>query len=48
VRLRSTYSTRTIRDGAAYRQGAQAGGRVALDRPVTSGGGTRSLRGTRG
>jgi hypothetical protein len=34
IRLRTSYTTRTVRDGAAYRNGMDAGGRVKLDRPV--------------
>jgi hypothetical protein len=34
IRLRTSYTTRTVRDGAAYRNGMEAGGRVNLERPV--------------
>nr|WP_245211823.1 DUF2786 domain-containing protein [Neoroseomonas oryzicola] len=43
IRLRTSYTTRTVRDGAAYRQGAEAGGRVNLQRPVRGGAGAPSL-----
>lgn len=38
IRLRSGTTTRTVRDGAAYRQGMEAGGRVNLERPVRGAG----------
>ena len=34
IRLRTTYTTRTVRDGGAYRTGIEAGGRINLERPV--------------
>lgn len=43
IRLRTSYTTRTVRDGTAYRQGVEAGGRVNLQRPVRGGAGTPSL-----
>jgi hypothetical protein len=43
VRLRTVYSSMTVRDGAAYRHGAEAGGRVGLNKPVGGGGGPASL-----
>ncbi|WP_149537739.1 DUF7168 domain-containing protein [Siccirubricoccus phaeus] len=43
VRLRTVYSTATVRDRGAYGKGAAAGGRVGLGRPVGAGAGTRSL-----
>lgn len=45
IRLRTSYTTRTVRDGAAYRKGQEAGGRVNLQRPVRRGGGTAALPG---
>ena len=45
VRLRTTYSSATVRDRGAFRSGAEAGGRVGLERPVGAGPGTRGLRG---
>jgi len=42
VRLRTVYSTATVRDRGAYGSGAAAGGRVGLNRPVGGGAG-RSL-----
>jgi hypothetical protein len=43
IRLRTSYTTRTVRDGAAYRQGVEAGGRVNLQRPVRGDAGTHAL-----
>jgi hypothetical protein len=43
VRLRTVYSTATVRDRGAYGSGAAAGGRVGLDRPVGAGAGARAL-----
>ena len=43
VRLRTTYSSATVRDRGAFRSGAEAGGRVGLERPVGAGPGTRNL-----
>lgn len=43
LRLRSTYSQVTVRDRGAYGQGAAAGGRVGLGRPVGAGAGTTRL-----
>jgi hypothetical protein len=43
VRLRTVYSTATVRDRGAYGRGAAAGGRVGLDRPVGAGAGARAL-----
>jgi len=43
VRLRTVYSTATVRDRGAYGRGAAAGGRVGLDRPVGAGAGAKSL-----
>lgn len=43
VRLRTTYSSATVRDRGAFRSGAEAGGRVGLDRPVGAGPGARGL-----
>ncbi|NKC31240.1 DUF2786 domain-containing protein [Falsiroseomonas selenitidurans] len=43
IRLRSRTTTRRVADGAAYRHGMEAGGRVGLERPVGQGGGTRAL-----
>ncbi|WP_203076418.1 DUF7168 domain-containing protein [Falsiroseomonas ponticola] len=45
IRLVSRSTTRRVRDGAAFRHGQEAGGRVGLDRPVGAGAGPRSLRG---
>ena len=45
VRLRTTYSSATVRDRGAFRSGAEAGGRVGLERPVGAGPGTRGLKG---
>ncbi|MBW6396892.1 DUF2786 domain-containing protein [Roseomonas sp. HJA6] len=45
IRLRTSYTTRTVRDGAAYRKGVEAGGRVNLQRPVRGAGGTMRLPG---
>jgi hypothetical protein len=43
IRLRTSYTTRTVRDGMAYRNGMEAGGRVNLERPVGGAGGAPSL-----
>jgi len=43
VRLRTVYSSATVRDRGAYGKGAQAGGRVGLDRPVGAGPGAGRL-----
>nr|WP_232478795.1 DUF2786 domain-containing protein [Roseomonas rosulenta] len=43
IRLRTSYTTRTVRDGTAYRTGMEAGGRVNLERPVNGAGGAPSL-----
>ncbi len=48
IRLRSRTTTRRVSDNAAFRQGAAAGGRVALERPVGAGAGTPRLPGRRG
>jgi hypothetical protein len=48
IRLRTSYTTRTVRDGDAFRSGQAAGGRVNLERPVRGGGGTDALPGRRG
>lgn len=45
VRLRTTYSSATVRDRGAFRSGAEAGARVGLDRPVGAGPGTRGING---
>jgi len=45
IRLRTSYTTRTVRDGAAYRKGMEAGGRVSLERPLRGAGGAASLPG---
>ncbi|MEO3471159.1 DUF2786 domain-containing protein [Roseomonas sp. CAU 1739] len=45
IRLRTSYTTRTVRDGEAYRKGMEAGGRVSLDRPVGAAAGAHSLPG---
>lgn len=45
IRLVSRSTTRRVRDGAAFRHGQEAGGRVGLDRPVGAAAGTRTLRG---
>lgn len=45
IRLRTSYTTRTVRDGAAYRMGMEAGGRVNLQRPVRRAAGGQSLAG---
>src|SRR5690349_8243902 len=37
VRLRTVYTSATVRDRHAYGRGAEAGGRVGLDRPVGAG-----------
>jgi hypothetical protein len=43
VRLRTTYSSATVRDRGAFRSGAEAGGRVGLDRPVGADPGARGI-----
>ncbi len=43
LRLRNTYSQVTVRDRGAYGQGAAAGGRVGLGRPVEAGAATVRL-----
>ena len=43
VRLRTVYSTATVRDRGAYGSGAEAGGRVGLGRPVGAGGPAKTL-----
>jgi Protein of unknown function (DUF2786) len=43
VRLRTTYSSATVRDRGAFRSGAEAGGRVGLERPVGAGPGARGI-----
>jgi hypothetical protein len=43
VRLRTVYSTATVRDKGAYGKGAAAGGRVGLGRPVGAGAGAKTL-----
>lgn len=43
VRLRTVYSTATVRDRGAYGHGAEAGGRVGLNTPVSRGAGTGAL-----
>jgi hypothetical protein len=45
IRLRSVSSTVTVRDKGAYGRGAEAGGRVGLDRPVGAGPGAKGIRG---
>jgi hypothetical protein len=45
VRLRTTYSSATVRDRGAFRRGAEAGGRVGLERSVGAGAGTRGIAG---
>jgi hypothetical protein len=47
VRLRTTWSSATVRDRGAFRSGAEAGGRVGLERPVGAGPGARGIRGGR-
>jgi hypothetical protein len=37
VRLKTVYSTATVRDRGAYGRGQAAGGRVGLDRPLGAG-----------
>ncbi|MBK1658594.1 DUF7168 domain-containing protein [Paracraurococcus ruber] len=44
VRLRTVYSTATVRDRGAYGSGQAAGGRVGLDRPVGRGPGAGRLK----
>ncbi len=43
VRLRTTYSSATVRDRGAFRSGAEAGARVGLERPVGARPGARGL-----
>jgi uncharacterized protein DUF2786 len=43
VRLRTTYSSATVRDRGAFRSGAEAGGRVGLEWPVGAGPGARGI-----
>jgi hypothetical protein len=43
VRLRTTWSSATVRDRGAFRSGAEAGGRVGLERPVGAGPGARGI-----
>ncbi|MGK7869490.1 DUF2786 domain-containing protein [Falsiroseomonas sp. E2-1-a20] len=43
IRLRSRTTTRRVSDGAAFRQGVAAGGRVGLERPVGAGAGAPAL-----
>ncbi len=43
VRLRSVYTTATVRDRGAYGHGAAAGGRVGLNRPVGGATGASTL-----
>ncbi|GGJ42047.1 DUF2786 domain-containing protein [Neoroseomonas lacus] len=45
IRLRTSYTSRTVRDGDAYRRGMEAGGRVSLERPLRGAAGTPSLPG---
>jgi len=45
VRLRTVRSSATVRDRGAFGRGAEAGGRVGLDRPVHGGGGAARLPG---
>lgn len=45
VRLRTVRTTATVRDKGAFGRGAEAGGRVGLNRPVGAGGGTPRLPG---
>ena len=47
VRLRTTYSSATVRDRGAFRSGAEAGGRVGLERPVGVEPGARGIAGGR-
>ena len=47
VRLRTTYSSATVRDRGAFRSGSEAGGRVGLERPVGAGPGVRGIGGRR-
>ena len=46
VRLRTVRSSATIRDKGAFGRGAEAGGRVGLDRPVGRGPGAGRLQGS--
>jgi len=43
VRLRTAYSSATVRDRGAFRSGAEAGGRVGLERPVGADPGARGI-----
>ncbi|MBR0652667.1 DUF2786 domain-containing protein [Roseomonas terrae] len=43
IRLRTSYTTRTVRDAGAYRRGAEAGDRVNLQRPVRAGAAAAAL-----
>ncbi len=43
VRLKTVYSTATVRDSGAYGKGQAAGGRVGLERPVGAGPGAKTL-----
>lgn len=43
VRLKTVYSTATVRDRGAYGRGQAAGGRVGLERPVGAGPGTKGI-----
>ena len=43
VRVRTTYSSATVRDRGAFRSGAEAGERVGLERPVGAGLGARGI-----
>ena len=45
VRLKTVYSTATVRDRGAYGRGQAAGGRVGLERPVGSGPGVKGIGG---
>jgi hypothetical protein len=44
VRLRTVYSSATVRDRGAYGHGAEAGGRVGLNRPMQGGAGGGRIR----
>jgi hypothetical protein len=43
VRLKTVYSTATVRDRGAYGRGQAAGGRVGLERPVGTGPGAKGI-----
>jgi hypothetical protein len=43
LRLRTVYSAATVRDRGAYGRGAEAGGRVGLERPLGAGAGPARL-----